>query len=71
MGTFIIAVLLIIVIFCIIRYLIKQWKAGNGFCGGDCKHCGHCEGIREMDAAKESGGCSGNCAACKGCSNEV
>ncbi len=67
MGTFIVAVLLIAVIACIIRYLVKQWKAGNGFCGGDCKHCGHCDGIRETGSSD----CSGNCASCKGCSNKI
>lgn len=68
MGTFFVALLLITVIGLIIRYLIKQWNAGNGLCGGDCKTCGHCEGIRKTDAAQNT--CSGNCAACKGCMHQ-
>lgn len=73
MGTFFVAALLIAVVICIIRHLIKQWKDGSGFCGcNDCKHCGHCEGIRQTEAAvnESSGTCSGNCAACKGCMHQ-
>ncbi len=63
MGTFFVGTLLAVLIGFIIRYLVRQWKAGNGLCGGDCKTCGHCEGIRRTDAAEQ--GCTGNCAACK------
>ena len=49
-GTFLIAALLAAVIYGIVRYLRKQWKAGHGFCG-DCASCGHCNGSCQ--------GCSG------------
>lgn len=65
MGTFFVALMLAIIIGCIIRYLVIQWKAGNGLCGGDCKTCGHCEGIRKKEASQ--GMTCGNCASCKGC----
>ncbi|MBE6851367.1 MAG: FeoB-associated Cys-rich membrane protein [Ruminococcus sp.] len=71
MGTFFVALLLAAVIGCIIRYLVKQWNAGNGFCGGDCKSCGHCSGIRETNSTGENSGCSGNCASCKGCMHKA
>ncbi len=59
MGTWIVAGILLVIVCCIVRYLVRQWKAGHGFCvGGDCKHCGHCT---------PETGCSGNCASCKGC----
>lgn len=66
MGNYIVIALLILLIAAIVRYLIREWKAGHSFCGGDCKHCGHCDGIRE--ASTSQSGCSGNCASCQGCS---
>ncbi len=64
MGTWMIAILLLLILAAIVRHLAKQLKAGNGLCGGDCKHCGHCSELQEMQA-KETG-CTGNCASCGG-----
>lgn len=61
MGNFIVAGILAVIVFLIIKHLVKQWKAGHGFCNcGDCKSCGHCP-------QGNTSGCSGNCAGCKGC----
>lgn len=60
MGNWIVAGLLAVIVGFIIRYLVKQWKAGHGFCGcGDCKSCGHCP--QHSDT-----GCTG----CKECQNK-
>ncbi len=67
LPTIIVAALLLFAVICIIRYLVRQLKAGHGLCCGDCKSCGHCSAIQEMDgAAEKPSGCSGNCAGCKG-----
>lgn len=62
MGNWIVGGILAVIIYLIVRYLVKQWKAGHGFCvGGDCKSCGgHCSQVKA--------GCSGSCAECRGCS---
>lgn len=61
MGNWIVGGILLVIVVLIVKYLVKQWKAGHGFCvGGDCKSCGHCQN-------PPASGCSGNCAGCKGC----
>lgn len=44
MGTFIIAVILLMIVALIIRSMIRDKKSGKSLqCGVDCKHCGgHC-----------------------------
>ncbi len=64
-GTILVAGILILLVILAVRYLVRQWRNGNGFCCGDCKHCGHCSGIQEQPAP-----CSGNCGACEGCSRQ-
>jgi hypothetical protein len=44
MGTIIVGVVVLILIGCAVRSIIRDKKAGKSVqCGGDCKHCGgHC-----------------------------
>lgn len=44
MGTAVVGFILFMVIYLIVRSMIKDKKAGKSIqCGGDCKHCGgHC-----------------------------
>lgn len=43
-GTFIVLILLVLIIYLVIRSMIRDKKKGKSLqCGGDCKHCGgHC-----------------------------
>ena len=46
LATLLICALLIVIVFLIIRYLLRQKKAGKSSCGG-CAHCamhGECHG---------------------------
>ena len=61
MGTWFVAGILTLIVGLILRYLARQWKTSHGFCGGDCKSCGHCSGL------SETSGCTGNCSTCSGC----
>ncbi|MBQ8927225.1 MAG: FeoB-associated Cys-rich membrane protein [Oscillospiraceae bacterium] len=63
MGTYLVAGILAVIVGLILRYLGKQWKTSHGFCGGECKSCGHCSGLQN------SGGCTGSCAGCSGCAH--
>ncbi len=44
METFVIGIMVLGIVACIIRSMVKDKKAGKSvICGGDCKHCGgHC-----------------------------
>lgn len=44
MGTVIVGLIVLLVVVCIVRSMIKNKKRGKSIqCGDDCKHCGgHC-----------------------------
>ncbi len=42
LGTIIISALLILMVVCIIRVMIRDKKAGKHSCGGKCGACGGC-----------------------------
>ncbi|MDY2861398.1 MAG: FeoB-associated Cys-rich membrane protein [Oscillospiraceae bacterium] len=42
MGTLIVGVILGLIVFAIIRYLLKELKSGKSLCGGNCSACGGC-----------------------------
>lgn len=47
LATILICALLIVIVFLIIRYLLRQKKAGRSSCGAGCAHCamhGECHG---------------------------
>ena len=47
LATILICALLIVIVFLIIRYLLRQKKAGKSSCGAGCAHCamhGQCRG---------------------------
>ena len=50
MGTFIVLVVLALIVFLIIRSMVKAKKNGKSIsCGGDCKNCGGgCHQNRKM-----------------------
>ena len=47
LATILICALLIVIVFLIVRYLLRQKKAGKSSCGAGCAHCamhGQCRG---------------------------
>lgn len=47
LATILICAFLILIVFLIIRYLLRQKKAGKNSCGAGCAHCamhGECHG---------------------------
>ena len=47
LGTLLISLGLVILVFFIVRYLLRQKKAGKSSCGAGCAHCamhGQCHG---------------------------
>ena len=43
MGTVIVGAVLVLIVGCIIRGLVKDKKNGKTSCGGDCAHCHGCK----------------------------
>lgn len=44
MGTFITAIVLVVIVSLSVRSMVKAKKAGKSMCGCDCKNCsGHCK----------------------------
>lgn len=42
-GTIAVALILAVIVFLIIKKIVKDKKAGKGICGGDCSKChGNC-----------------------------
>ena len=39
LATILICALLIVIVFLIVRYLLRQKKAGKNSCGAGCAHC--------------------------------
>ena len=39
-GTILICLVLILIVYAIIRSMIKDKRAGKSSCGGNCSHCG-------------------------------
>ena len=39
LATILICALLIVIVFLIVRYLLRQKKAGQNSCGAGCAHC--------------------------------
>ena len=39
LATILICALLIVIVFLIVRYLLRQKKAGKNSCGANCAHC--------------------------------
>ena len=39
LATILICALLILIVFLIVRYLLRQKKAGKNSCGAGCAHC--------------------------------
>ena len=51
-GTIVVALVLVLIVALVVRYVIKEKRAGHSFCAGTS--CG-------------GGGCSGKCELCHGC----
>jgi hypothetical protein len=56
LGTFIVLLILVCVVYLIIRSMMKDKKAGKSpICGGDCSHCGgYCHQMNLKDSTKSS-----------------
>lgn len=39
LGTILISIVLIVIVVCIVRYLVRQKKQGRSTCGNNCAHC--------------------------------
>ena len=39
LGTILISLVLLVLVFLIVRYLLRQKKAGKSSCGANCAHC--------------------------------
>ena len=65
LATILICALLILIVFLIVRYLLRQKKAGKNSCGAECAHCarhGECHGTHAKYTHKPSGESRGSCA---------
>ncbi len=69
MGTFIVGSILCVILFFIIRSLIRRLKSGHGFCI-DCQSCGHCASHADHPERDSSPQCTGSCASCGKCSSQ-
>ena len=43
-GTIVTALILAVVVFLVVRGMVRDRKAGRGGCGGNCGACGACSG---------------------------
>ena len=46
-GTFVVALILVVIVGAVIRILYKDKKAGKHSCGGNCGACGMCSGASQ------------------------
>ncbi|MCR5602320.1 MAG: FeoB-associated Cys-rich membrane protein [Lachnospiraceae bacterium] len=51
-GNILISLLLIVIVSCAVRTLIKDKRQGRSSCGGNCAHCNMCAGGRRSDNSK-------------------
>ncbi len=51
-GTIIITLLLVAIVYIAIRSIINDKKKGRGTCGGNCASCGHCTGAEDMNGKR-------------------
>ena len=51
LGTILITILLIVIVTCIIRKMVKDKKSGISSCGGNCAHCKMCSSCKTTKKA--------------------